>query len=121
MSAPARLPDLRGLARTLDAQDRALARGNLAGLPDIVTRISGLCDRLERHATPPTPAEVTLAGQLRQRADRGLRSIAAVLAGLRDAQALLEAARGTRTDATYGPRGQRQSMADEVGRLARRT
>jgi hypothetical protein len=124
MSAPARptrLPDLRGLARTLDAQDRALGRGDLAVLPDLVTRISGLCDRLDRHDTPPTSAEAILAGELRQRADRGLRSIAAVLAGLRDAQALLEVARNARTDATYGPRGQRLTMADQAGRLERRT
>jgi hypothetical protein len=117
----ARLPDLRGLSRTLDAQDRALRRGDLAGLPDLVARLSGLCDRLDRHEAPPSPAEATLAQELRGRAQRSLHNIAAVLAGLRDAQALIDSARTARPDATYGPRGQRLSLAEAPGRLERRT
>jgi hypothetical protein len=114
------LPDLRGLKRALDAQDYALATGDLLDLPRIGARISALCDRIERHAATPGPSERALASQLRKRAAGSLRGLEAGLAGLRDAQALLQAARTRRPDTTYGADGQRQTIAPAASLLERR-
>lgn len=115
---PTAAADLRGLLRTLAAQRRALRDGGIEALPAIERRLTSLCDRLERH---PESGERDLLEELRREAGQTLHETAAALAGLRDAQALLAAARAPRTDATYGPQGERVSLTTPAGRLERRT
>jgi len=116
-----RMPDLRGLSRTLDAQDRALANGDLGALPGIAERIAALCDRIESRSGDARATELAVASDLRLRAGRTLRDLSATLAGLRDASALLDSARSPRDDATYGADGQRCPLARPTSRLERRT
>lgn len=110
-------PELRGLLRILAAQRRALRAGETETLAGLEPKLTALCDRLERQ---PEGAERGLLEAVRHEAGQALHETLAALAGLRDAQALLAAARAARPDATYGPQGERVSLAGPAGRLERR-
>lgn len=110
--------DLRGLLRLLAAQRRALRDGAVAELAGIERRLTTLCDRLEGRLDgrlDGRPGARALIAAVRREAGRVLHETAAALAGLRDAQALLAAARAPRADATYGPQGERVALAAPPG------
>lgn len=113
-------PDLRGLHRALDDQDKAFASGDLVALPRIAERVSGLCDRIEERTQTAGQTEQEQARLLRDRAERSLRSIDAILAGHRDAQALLDSVRNPKPDATYDAEGRRLRLDPASGQLERR-
>lgn len=110
--------DLRGLLRTLAAQRRALRKGEIEALPALERKLTTLADRLEQN---PGDADPDLAAALGDEARRALQETGAALAGLRDAQALLAAARAPRNDVTYGPQGEKRALTAPAGQLERRT
>lgn len=116
MSAAARLADLKALLRLLERQRRALRTADFAGVPDRTARIEALCARLETADPADSPDSAVLA-ELRRQAELGLRQVAAALAGLRDAQGLLAAARAPAPDRVYGPDGGCRPLGAATGRL----
>lgn len=113
-------PDLRALARAMAAQRAALRGAAPEALALQTARIDALCARLEATRGAPSAGETALLGELRAMAAAGLRDLSATLAGLRDAQRLLAETRAAAETRTYGPQGQRLSLAAEPGRLERR-
>lgn len=118
-----RAAELKGLLRLLGAQDDALRRGDLTALGPLAARLAAHCDRIEagRAGAATDPAERQLAQDLNRQARSSLRHVGAVLAGWRDALALIEAARRPRTDQVYGPGGERSLLSPPAGRLERRS
>jgi len=118
-----RAAEMKGLLRLLGAQDDALRRGDLSALGPLAARLAAQCDRIEAGRTDGAidPAERRLAEDLHRQARRSLHQVGAVLAGWRDALALIEAARRPRADQVYGPGGERSLLSPPAGRLERRS
>jgi hypothetical protein len=117
MSAASRMNTLRAVLRLLERQRQSLRQGDFAGLQARTARIEALCAQLEASDGPAPAAEQGLLVDLRRQATLSLRQIAAALEGLRDAQALIAAARAPAPDRVYGPDGASRALGAATGRL----
>lgn len=113
--------DLRRLAALLRQERAALTRGDYARLEALAPRKIQLLERFEAgEPLPDTPANRTLAAEIRAIAARNARLFEAAIAGIREARALLLRARDRGRGQTYGPNGSRAALEPAAGSLHRR-
>ena len=104
----------RQLLALLDREHSALRRCDLARLEALAPTKTALLERLERDGVP-SPADLEA---LKRSAGRNARIFAAILKGLRDAQALVTGARVS--GQTYRRDGGRAALEPPAGTLHRR-
>ncbi len=117
MSAPLRLAELHALRRALAEQRKALRAGAFAELSEISKRIGLLCDRLEQEPSGHSSVERALLSTVKAEAVDFLRELGAMLAGAKEAEALLLAHIRARETRTYDRAGITRSLAAEAASL----
>jgi len=104
----------------LHQEEIALRRNDLARLEKCAQRKEAVLVRLERSSAVQDADTVALAGQMRAAALRNARVFEAVLAGLRDARALIERARNPPPASTYARNGRRETLGAPSATMERR-
>lgn len=114
------LRDLRALTLILEEEHAAMRRGDTARIGRLTPRAQKVLERLEGAGDLPPEAQ-PLAAQLKQRAQRNRKLIAAALEGTRAAQALVARARLPRRHETYARDGLRLQIGTVPGQLEKRS
>ncbi|MCB1397779.1 MAG: hypothetical protein KDJ98_17805 [Rhodobacteraceae bacterium] len=112
--------DLRRMQALLRQEESALRRCDWTRLERCARRKEAVLARLEQSPAVQDTGTAALAGQMRAAALRNARVFEAVLAGLRDARALIERARNPQPASTYARNGSRKTLGAPNATMERR-
>lgn len=122
MSRPAQevIADLRRMHALLRRERVALLAADQARLSRLAPRKAALLERLESAAPVEDPIAADLAQLVRDQARRNGALYLALIAGLKDARALIDRAREPRTGRTYARDGARRALDEPGGTVEKR-
>lgn len=112
--------DLRRMLTLLRQEEGALRRVDLERLDRLAPRKAALLARLEGVDAVSGREAAALAAEMRAAATRNARLFEAVIAGMRDARALIERARNPQPGRTYARNGQRSALDAPSSTMERR-